>query len=271
MIGAPLVLDEAVAVPIAVPVDPVEGGERVRPEPVHELAVARPVVDLAEEDEPQRRGVDAAVVRAVRQLLRRRHLADAQLVQDLARLRVPPLVELGRLARRQHGQRLHAELRAERDRLERRDQRIPPEQRAEPRHAGGEIALALARRLVDQQPEVGHGARHREVEQLVVGVHLGRAPRPGVVRAAWLALVDPGRFREQLGRTVARVRGVGHGRPHDPAQLPPLAGGEGPGPAEAQPGPGLRIRPAGASTGSISSAGPLKRRCVERRRPSRPS
>ena len=204
MIGAPLVLDEAVAVPIAVPVDPVEGGERVRPEPVHELAVAGPVVDLAEEDEPQRRGVDAAVVRAVRQLLRRRHLADAQLVQDLARLSVPPLVELGRLARREHGQRLHAELRAERDRLERRDQRIPPEQRAEPRHAGGEIALALARRLVDQQPEVGHGARHREVEQLVVGVHLGRAPRPGVVRAARLALVDPGRFREQLGRTVAR-------------------------------------------------------------------
>ena len=51
-------------------------------------AVAGPVVRRAEQDQPQRRGVDRAVVRRVRQLAGAGHLAGPQLVEDLAGLRV---------------------------------------------------------------------------------------------------------------------------------------------------------------------------------------
>jgi hypothetical protein len=94
---ASLVLDEAVAVAIAPLVDPAERGPSRWAEAVHELPVAGPVERLAEEDQPERRRVDAAVVRRVGQLPGPGRLADPQLVEDLARLGVAPLVDLGRL------------------------------------------------------------------------------------------------------------------------------------------------------------------------------
>ena len=89
---APLVLDEAVAVEVAGVVDPGQGREGVRPQAVEQRVVARPGIRLAQEDEPQRRRVDAAVVGVVGRLARAGHLAGAQLVQDLARLRVVPRI-----------------------------------------------------------------------------------------------------------------------------------------------------------------------------------
>jgi hypothetical protein len=175
----------------------------------------------------------------VRDLAGRGHLAHPELVEDLAGLGVPPLVELGGLASRQHGQGLDRELRTEGHHLERGDQRVAPEQGAEPRDAGGDVPLGAAGGLVDQQAQVRHGSRDGHVEELVVRVDLGRAALPGVVRAARFGVVDPGRLGEQLHRPVAGVGRVARRGPDQPAQLAALPGSERPGPVEPQPATGI--------------------------------
>ena len=70
---------------VGVLVDPVERGPRLVLEVADELAVAGPALVLVEQDDVQRRRVDGAVVRRVRPLLERGHLAVAHLVEDPAR------------------------------------------------------------------------------------------------------------------------------------------------------------------------------------------
>ena len=130
--------------------------------------VARPGIRLAQEDEPQRRRVDAAVVGVMWRLARAGHLARPQLVQDLARLRVVPRIVGRRLEAGEHGQRLDRDGRVERDQLERGDDAVTPEQRREPRDPGGEIRLALGRPVVPEHAQVEQRAPERPVEELVV-------------------------------------------------------------------------------------------------------
>ena len=68
----------------------------------------------------------------MRQLARSCHLAGPQLVEDLAGLGVTPWVVLGRLMGGENGQGLDGQLGAERQGLERGDERILPEERREP-------------------------------------------------------------------------------------------------------------------------------------------
>jgi hypothetical protein len=82
---AALVLDEAVAVPVAVLVDPGERLQRRVPERAHERGVVGPAPDLREQHQVERRRVGGPVVRAEPVL---RSLAGTQLVDDLARLGV---------------------------------------------------------------------------------------------------------------------------------------------------------------------------------------
>ena len=154
-VGLPLVLDEAVAVEVAVLSIQPQRGERVRPEPVDELVVAGPALVLVEQHQPQRRRVDRAVVGRVRDLVGARQLAGAQLVQDLARLRVAPVVDLGRLEPRQQGQRVARDLRPDGQQLQAVMIESRPNRRAEPGHAGGDVALAGLRAGVEQQAQVG--------------------------------------------------------------------------------------------------------------------
>ena len=82
----PVVLDEAVAVEIAVLVDPARApAGPAREASRHERGVVGPAPDLGEEDEEERRRVDRAVVAREPG---RRGLARADLVDDLARLGV---------------------------------------------------------------------------------------------------------------------------------------------------------------------------------------
>ena len=93
LVGA-VILDEAVAVGIARPVDPAEGRFDVRPKLAQRLDVAGVLgVEPGQHDE-QRRRVDAAVIQLERNLPQRRHFAAAHLVQDFAGLGVGERIEI---------------------------------------------------------------------------------------------------------------------------------------------------------------------------------
>ncbi len=179
-------------------------------------------------------------------------------MQDLAGLRVPRRILVLRLIRRQHAQGLHGELGPEGQRLERGDQRIAPEERAEPRDAGREIPLTGTRTVVHEQAQVGDRALHDQVEQFVVAGHRGRAALPGVVRGHPFVRGDPRGGREQgthlragRGFDVGPVGGSRpRGGPHRPAQVAHGAGRELDGPAQVHLGARLVARRRG-DLGSI--------------------
>ena len=89
---AALVLDVAVAVPVAVLVDPFERSPGVLLELSHESTALRPALVLVEQDQEQHRRVGAPVVGRMRALLERGELAAPKLVQDLPGLLVTELV-----------------------------------------------------------------------------------------------------------------------------------------------------------------------------------
>ena len=66
--------------------------QRVRPQAVDQLAVGGPALVLPEQHQPQRGRVDRAVVGRVGDLTGQRQLTGAQLVEDLARLGIAPVV-----------------------------------------------------------------------------------------------------------------------------------------------------------------------------------
>ena len=93
------------------------------------------------------------------------------LVQDLARLHVADRVVPGRLERREPPQGAFGELRVATDRVHRHDQRVAPEHRHVPRHAGGG----------DDHPALE--GRVLETERLEVPDRLGPGAADGLVRA----------------------------------------------------------------------------------------
>src|SRR5690606_1867608 len=96
------VLDEAVAVLVAVLIDPRERTLDVRPEPPEMLEVAGLLEIAGREHDEERRRVDRTVVQAERNLLAHGHLAAAHLVHDLAGLGVAIRIEHVGLLRRKH-------------------------------------------------------------------------------------------------------------------------------------------------------------------------
>ena len=65
-IGPPAVFDEPIAVRVTPLVDPAQGRHDVRPETVDEIPVSGPVEGRSEQDQPERRRIDRAVVRGKR-------------------------------------------------------------------------------------------------------------------------------------------------------------------------------------------------------------
>src|SRR5207248_1860800 len=98
-VATTLVLDEAVAVAVAVAVDPLERAERGPAQLTHEIRVVCPAPQLGEEDQVERRRVDGAVVA---RKPRARRLPVTHLVHDLARLRVRPRIVGVRLQSREY-------------------------------------------------------------------------------------------------------------------------------------------------------------------------
>ena len=93
LVGA-VILDEAVAVGIARPVDPAQRRFDVGPQLAQRFDVAGVLGVEAGQHHEQRRGIDAAVVQAERNLAQRRHLAAAHLVQDFSGLGVGERIEI---------------------------------------------------------------------------------------------------------------------------------------------------------------------------------
>ena len=90
----PLVLEVAVTVAVPVALHPVDGRARVRPEVADQLEVIRDACIGSEQHAEERRRIEAAVVAAEGHLARRRHLAVACLVDDLAGLLVARRIDL---------------------------------------------------------------------------------------------------------------------------------------------------------------------------------
>ena len=91
---AALVLDESVAIRVAVGGHPLQRGLGVGQQLAGQIEVTRPAHVLAERHEEERCRIDAAVIGAVGHALQSGELADADLVQDLARLFVAEVVDL---------------------------------------------------------------------------------------------------------------------------------------------------------------------------------
>ena len=140
----------------------------------------------------------------MRDLAAARHLAEAHLVEDLARLLLRLGVVLLALEGREGAQRLDRELGRQRQRLVRGDERVAPEGSAEPGDAGADDRVVVeldaqrvkvADRLVEdllEDPVVAREARRaRPVHLRLVAERLGAA-REGQPRAAAL---DAGEHR----------------------------------------------------------------------------
>ena len=203
------VLLKAVAVPVPALVDPGQatlGGVQV---PAQQIEVPGRAPGGMEGDQVKRRCVRRAVIRRVRDQVQRRQLAPAKLVQDLARLGVPVVVPRGGLPIAQYVQRGAAELRVQDRRLQGDDQRVPPEQRHEPRQPGGgdglQPAIPLYRKA--QGGDVLHGLVEHAGEGMAVAVQLEDAGPPGrqvlPLRAAHAQVAGGG--RREHGISVAQV------------------------------------------------------------------
>ena len=131
-LGATLVLDETVTVPISVLVDPFECQHRRRFEISYERGVVRPPPHLRKQDEVERRRVDRPVVPLEPGA---GGLAVTHLVDDLSGLGVDRRIVLLGLQVGQDAERRAGELGAEDERLQARDDRVAAEDGHEPWHA----------------------------------------------------------------------------------------------------------------------------------------
>ena len=93
LVGA-VILDEAVAIGIARPVDPAQRRFDVGPELAQRLDVAGVLGVEPGQHHEQRRRIHAAVIELERNLAQRRHFAAAHLVQDFSGLGVGERIEI---------------------------------------------------------------------------------------------------------------------------------------------------------------------------------
>ncbi len=130
-----------------------------------------------------------------------RHLAPAQLVDDLARLLIGERVVDPADVAGEEAERAGGEGRLEGQHLERGDERVTPERRDVPGDA--RVGDEPVRRLGEQQVKIAPGARDPHGEEVVVAAHLGAAPverlGDGPAASQGLAVAERGRRRRWLG------------------------------------------------------------------------
>ncbi len=172
-----LVVDQAIAVGVAVVIHPFDRSQQVRPQAVDEFQVAGAVGVGARQGHEQRRGVDPAVVAAEGQLAQGGHLAPAGLVHDLAGLAVAELRGFGRLGRGQVAEHAAGQGGVDPQHLPGGDDGVAAELGREPGDAG--IGIGAGRQVRDQERQVGPGLLHPLVEQPARGLDPGPVPALG--------------------------------------------------------------------------------------------
>ena len=164
-LGCAVIFEKAVAIEIAGTVDPGERGFDCRPQLDDNGVVSGPLRKKPGQHYEQGRSVDAAVVKAERHFAERRHLAFAHFMQDFSRLRVRCVLVRRRLKRGKPPQHTLRDARIEPKRLEGGDQSVAAERGRVPGNAS--VGIASLGRLRHQHAQIGHGAAHDLVKDLV--------------------------------------------------------------------------------------------------------
>jgi hypothetical protein len=176
------VVQEPVPVVVAVAVHPAQRGLHRVAELVEQVERAAPVRVLGHQAQEQRGGVHRPVVARERRERPGGDLAGAQLVQHLPRLLLVDGVHAAAQAGGQQPQRARGHAVVEGEHLERGDEAVAPEERAEPRDAGGVELVPVELRA--QHPQVEQRPAQDAVEQLIVGGHASALRQPFVDREA---------------------------------------------------------------------------------------
>src|SRR5512134_2703053 len=93
MLGRAVVFQIAIAVSIAVPVDPLKRPLDIGTEFLEQSEVSCPSSMAADQDQKERGGVDRPIVRGMGDFLQPRQLSDARFVRNLSRLLIPPMID----------------------------------------------------------------------------------------------------------------------------------------------------------------------------------
>ncbi|MNI08814.1 hypothetical protein D3C73_618630 [compost metagenome] len=152
-VGRTRVVDQAVAVAVAVVAYPARRRDQMGPQGAHRLIVVGALGVGAGQGDEQTGGVDAPVVEAEGHLAQHAHLAAARLVHDLAGGRVHEGVGLGRLARGQIGQHPLGQAGVDPQHLPGGDDAVATERGREPRHP--RIRIGAGRQVGGQKGDVG--------------------------------------------------------------------------------------------------------------------
>ncbi len=166
------VFREAVAVPIAVPVDPLKRRFDVGPEQFQERAVCCAFVIRARQEHKERRGVGTAIVTPEGHLLGHGHLSVPRLVQDLSRLGILFGNHFRGLRRGQVGEHPASQPGTQPQTLESGDQAVAAKRRVEPRNAG--VGIGSAGQFRGQHVQIRDRAVDPGVDLTVRGAEVAR-------------------------------------------------------------------------------------------------
>src|SRR5579862_4465673 len=176
---APMVLNEAVSVRIAVAVDPLERSLHIGPDRLDEGDIrGAPVVSTGQHDK-QRSGIDAAVIAGEGNLSKRGHLAAASLVQNLAGLSILVGVAVAGLGLGEEGQDTARDVGRQPQALESCDDAVASEWRVEP----GDSRVGIQPYWSRGQQHVHIGRRAREPRVQLSVRRLDRAPESCAIGA----------------------------------------------------------------------------------------
>ncbi len=169
-----MVFDEAVAVAVAIGVDPGQGRLCIRPQLPHGVEVGGARKIFAEQQHEKGSRIHAAVVAPEWHLPQIGHFSVAHLVQNFSRLRVALRFDGGGLRRCEKSQHALRNTGIGPQGHERRNDAVAAEGRAEPGRAG--VGIGPFRGFGDQHVQVGHRTPRDLVEHRVGAVD-ARRPR----------------------------------------------------------------------------------------------
>ena len=211
LLGLAGIFHEAVAVAVAVGVDPFQRELELRPDRPDRAEIARDLVILRCQHHEERRAVDGAVIVPEGHLAEHRHLAATGLVQHLSGLRVGGRIDGLGLRRGEEPQHALAEVRVDPERHHRRDDAVASEHRGVPGDAREGVDALL--RPGRQHVEVGGGPAEPLVELIVRGDDRGDA-RCDLALVAPVVAVGAGEDAS-LAQAAIRLLGEAARRPRE--------------------------------------------------------